>query len=74
MHNQSMRRSILRIARHQLAIVIAQREVERRTRIGIDNLEVRYRFYPELGLAVRMADGRIAELALAQIPRRSFFE
>jgi hypothetical protein len=39
----------------------------------IDNLDVRYRFYPELGLAVRIADDRVVELALAQIPRRSFF-
>jgi predicted Zn-dependent protease len=39
----------------------------------IDNLDVRYRFYPELGLAVRVADGLVVELALAQIPRRSFF-
>jgi hypothetical protein len=39
----------------------------------IDNADVEYRFYPELGLAVRMADGRIVELVLAQIPRRTFF-
>jgi hypothetical protein len=37
-------------------------------------VEFGYRFCPELGLAVRMADGRVAELALAQIPRRSFFK
>jgi hypothetical protein len=39
----------------------------------IDDIRVRYRFYPELGLALRIADGRVVELALAQIPRRSFF-
>src|SRR5581483_8267949 len=28
-----------------------------------------YKFYPELGLAVRVQEGRIVEIALAQIPR-----
>ncbi|HMF16777.1 MAG TPA: hypothetical protein VKE98_06185, partial [Gemmataceae bacterium] len=39
----------------------------------IDDIRLRYRFYPELGLALRIADGRVVEMALAQIPRRSFF-
>lgn len=29
----------------------------------------RYKFYPTLGLAVRFSDGRVNELALAQVPR-----
>src|SRR5262249_30777938 len=37
---------------------------------SIDTTKTRYRFYPDLGLAVRFADGRVEELALAQIPRR----
>jgi tetratricopeptide (TPR) repeat protein len=38
---------------------------------AIDDPDVRFQFYPELGLAVRYDDGRVAELALAQVPRWS---
>lgn len=34
----------------------------------------RYRFYPELGLAVRMDSGRLAEIVIAQVPRLRFAE
>jgi tetratricopeptide (TPR) repeat protein len=40
---------------------------------AIADAKVDFRFYPELGLGIRFADGRVAELAIAQIPRRSFF-
>jgi tetratricopeptide (TPR) repeat protein len=36
--------------------------------------DLAFRFYPELGVAVRMVGGRVQQLALAQIPRFSFFE
>jgi tetratricopeptide (TPR) repeat protein len=32
---------------------------------------VGYQFYPELGLAVRFADGRLEQMAIAQVPRFS---
>jgi tetratricopeptide (TPR) repeat protein len=38
----------------------------------IADASVGYRSYPELGLAVRYDAGRVAELAIAQIPRFSF--
>jgi tetratricopeptide (TPR) repeat protein len=38
----------------------------------IDDPTVRYQFYPELGVAVRFGKGVVEELALAQIPRRSY--
>jgi hypothetical protein len=36
----------------------------------LDDPDVSYRFYPGLGVAVRLAKGRVMELVVAQIPRR----
>jgi tetratricopeptide (TPR) repeat protein len=33
-----------------------------------------YQLFPEVGLAIRFADGRVEELAIAQVPRVSFAE
>jgi hypothetical protein len=38
----------------------------------IDDPEVRYVSYPELGLALRFARPRVREIAIAQVPRKSF--
>jgi hypothetical protein len=35
----------------------------------LDDLKVLYQFYPRLGLAVRFKDKKVADLAVAQIPR-----
>lgn len=40
-----------------------------RTAQYLASRDERYRFYPSLGLAVRFGDGRVRELALAQVPR-----
>ena len=37
----------------------------------LDRPGVGYRFYPGLGLAARLANGRVDELVLAQIPRKA---
>jgi len=42
-----------------------------RTTQYLTERDVRYRFYPSLGLAIRFGDGRVEELALAQVPRLS---
>jgi predicted Zn-dependent protease len=36
----------------------------------LDNPDISYRFYPALGLAVRIRQGKVEELVVAQIPRR----
>jgi hypothetical protein len=35
---------------------------------------VGYRFYPEIGLAVRFGNDRVEEMAIAQVPRRRFLD
>jgi tetratricopeptide (TPR) repeat protein len=35
----------------------------------LDDPKVPYQFYPRLGIAVRVKDGKVSELAVAQIPR-----
>jgi hypothetical protein len=37
---------------------------------SLDEPSSAYRFYPALGLALRLAEGRVAELVLAPLPRR----
>lgn len=41
---------------------------------AIADPKVRFRFYPELGIGVRFVNERLEEIAIAQIPRRSFAE
>ena len=36
---------------------------------GLDDPEVRYRFYPELGLAVQVQSGRVEELVVVRVPQ-----
>ena len=38
---------------------------------SIDDPAVQYRYFPALGLAVRMKEGRVAELVLCQIPEKA---
>jgi hypothetical protein len=40
----------------------------------LDDPKVMYRFYPFLGLAVRVANGKVIDLAVAQIPRKRLLE
>jgi tetratricopeptide (TPR) repeat protein len=54
------------MAESELAQILAKAVSESRY---VDNSSVAYTFYPELGLAVRVTDGRVTELALAQLPR-----
>jgi predicted Ser/Thr protein kinase len=53
------------MAESELAQILATAVSESRY---VDNSSIAYTFYPELGLAVRVADGRVTELALAQLP------
>jgi tetratricopeptide (TPR) repeat protein len=41
---------------------------------AIDDAKTRFHFYPQLGLAIRYADSRVAEIAIAQMPRRMMGE
>jgi hypothetical protein len=40
----------------------------------LDDPTVNYRFYPALGLAVRVHEGKVRELVVAQVPRRPVLE
>ena len=42
--------------------------------LTLTDAKVSFFFYPELGLGIRFASGRVEELAVAQIPRRSVFD
>ncbi len=41
---------------------------------ALDDPNVLYRFYPRLGIALRTTDGKVSELAVAQIPRKMPWE
>jgi hypothetical protein len=36
----------------------------------LDDPKVLYRFYPRVGVALRIKDGKVSDLAVTQIPRR----
>lgn len=40
----------------------------------IADAKIAYHFYPEIGLAIRYGNGRVEEIAIAQLPRRMFGE
>jgi hypothetical protein len=39
----------------------------------VDNPTVSYLFLPELGVGVRLADGQVREIVVAQVPRKQGF-
>ncbi|MBM4070250.1 MAG: hypothetical protein FJ271_15040 [Planctomycetes bacterium] len=57
----------------ELKDILKQQPVDKAQRFIADP-RAGYHFYPSLGLAVRYHDSRVAELALAQIPRLAFME
>ena len=60
----------------ELRVGMAKRELDQLLKdldysfAGLDDPEVRYRFYPELGLAVQVRSGRVEELVVVRVPRR----
>jgi tetratricopeptide (TPR) repeat protein len=52
--------------------ILKDQRAEKGTR-SIADTKTEFHFYPALGLGIRFASDKIEELAIAQIPRRSFF-
>jgi len=65
-------KTVLRVGMpsEDLFAALKTQQVDRSLRT-IDDPAVQFRYFPALGLAVRMKDGRVAELVLSQIPEKA---